>query len=240
MTGTSIDGLVRPFVDEYETYGENGKGQEGTYTPTDHERALIEDALHGFIAEHFPPQSVLQPWVVALPFMQQSVLIAAVRAPDGLRKDHPVKVIMRWYRRCVLFGAFDRNVFATPFCPGGGSFTGPFTPEHAQQYCGSVGAGFYWRGNTVPADPQQQFDHMREVYLRYVDEMPHHFQLHLMHAAQIIGYKHPDPATREWWSIFYRMIVNDAHLFPESEELMDMRLGDTEAGWRAREEVTAL
>ncbi|WP_342248623.1 hypothetical protein [Sphingomonas sp. OTU376] len=202
-------------------------------------RDACRDAASRLATTPTRSQSVLQPWVVALPFMQQSVLIAAVRAPDGLRKDHPIKVIMRWYRRCVLFGAFERNVFATPFCPGGGSFTGPFTPEHAQQYCGSVGSGFYWRGNVVPGDPQEQFDHMREVYLRHVDEMPHHFQLHLMHAAQIIGYKHNDPAVREWWATFYRMIVNDAHLFPESEELMDMRLGDTEAGWRAREEVTA-
>lgn len=157
---------------------------------------------------------VLLPWVQECTFMQQSVLIAAVRAPDGLRKDHPVKVIMRWYRRSVLYGAFEGEQFPDPFCPGGGSFTGPYR-------------GGNWDG-------------VRQEYLRYVDEMPHHFQLHLMHAAQIIGYKHSDPEWRAWWNQFYRMIVNDAHLFPESEELMDMRLGDNEAGWRAREEVTAL
>jgi hypothetical protein len=29
------------------------------------------------------------------------------------------------------------------------------------------------------------------------------------------------------------------HLYPESEEQMDRRLGDVESQWRAREEVTA-
>ena len=61
-----------------------------------------------------------------------------------------------------------------------------------------------------------------------------------MHAAQIMGYKHRDPYCRQWWCEFYQMVVNDAHLFPESEELMDMRLGDSETAWRAREVVTAI
>lgn len=160
--------------------------------------------------------SVLQNWVCELPFMQQSVLIAAVRAPDGLRKDHPVKVIMRWYRRCMMVSAFEGEVISNPWTSGGGSFTGPFV--------GSV----------------EEWDEVRKTYLRYVDEMPHHFQLHMMHAAQIIGYKHDNLFIREWWHDFYNMIVNDAHLFPESEELMSKRLGDNEGNWRAREEVTAL
>lgn len=167
--------------------------------------------------------AVLQNWVCNLTMMQQSVLISAVRAPDGLRKDHPVKVIMRWYRRCVLLSAFDGKVLENPFDAGGGSFTGPFTNAHAE----SMGI------------PYQDFGQVREVYLRHVDEMPHHFQLHLMHAAQIIGYKHPESWWRRWWHEFYLMIVNDAHLFPETEEQMDMRLGDNEAGWRSREEVVA-
>lgn len=186
--------------------------------------------------------SVLQPWVEGTTFMQQSVLMASIRAPDGLRKDHPVKVLMRWYRRCTLKSAFEGGVLTDPFVGGGGSFTGPFTAEHAGEYC-FVRMPFSeveeWWNNAWQERRQEVFDSMRRVYLRYVDEMPHHFQLHLMHAAEIVGYKHPDPAIAKWWLDFYHMIVNDAHLFPESEELMDMRLSDTESGWRAREEVTA-
>lgn len=167
--------------------------------------------------------SVLQDWVEDLTYMQQSVLIAAVRAPDGLPKNHPVKVIMRWYRRCVLLSAFDGTAILNPHSLGGGSFTGPFTEEHAKAM-GIEG---------------QPFSEVRKVYLAHVDEMPHHFQLHMMHAAQIVGYKHSDLEVRRWWNEFYLMIVNDAHLFPESEELMDSRLGDNETQWRAREEVVA-
>ena len=166
--------------------------------------------------------NVMHPWVEQLSLMQQSVLIAAVRAPDGMRKDHPVKVIMRWYRRCILLSALDGAILADPYVPGGGSFTGPFTARHAAD----MGI--------------DHFDQVREVYLRYIDDMPHHFQLHMMHAAEILGYKHPDDPIRAWWQLFYRMIVNDAHLHPESETSMDTRLSDDEAAWRAREVVTAL
>lgn len=177
---------------------------------------------------------VTQAWTHRLSMMQQSVLLAAVRAPDGVRKDHPVKVLMRWYRRCVLLSAFDGRALLEPFSPGGGSFTGPFTPEHAE--AAGVPARD-WYANSLKQ--WQIFDEMRRVYLRHVDELPHHFQLHLMHAAEIVGYKHNVNSIAAWWLQFYRMIVNDAHLFPESEAQLDARLGDTEAGWRAREEVTA-
>ncbi len=161
-------------------------------------------------------RSVLQDWVHGLTFMQQSVLIAAVRGPDGIRKDHPVKVLCRWLRRSFLISAFEGRAILDPYAPGGGSFTGPCRTE------GVLG-----------------IDDALDLYLRSVDELPHHFQLHLMHAAEILGYKHPEPGVRRWWAATYLRIVSDAHLFPESEERMDRRLGDDEAGWRAREEVTA-
>jgi hypothetical protein len=184
--------------------------------------------------------AVLQGWVCDLTFMQQSVLIAAVRAPDGLRKDHPVKVVMRWYRRCVMLSAFEGKALADPFSPGGGSFTGPFEPYHAITMGiipsnAEVGDLFI----SDHPDAWKTFDQVRDVYLRHVDEMPHHFQLHFMHAAQIVGYKHADGLIQKWWRDFYEMIVNDAHLYPESKCQMDARLGDNESGWRAREVVTA-
>ena len=180
-----------------------------------------------------------QDWVCELPLMQQSVLFAAIRAPDGIPKNHPVKVLMRWYRRCVLLSAFDGQPFHDPFEKGGGSFTGPFTQDHARQFCPPYSDRWYFSANLRPLVRQEAFDYMRKVYLCHVDELPHHFQLHLMHAAQIVGYHHPVPETAEWWLTFYNMIVNDAHLFPESKELMDKRLSDNEANWRAREEVIA-
>ena len=171
---------------------------------------------------------VQQDWVLRIPLMQQSVLFAAIRAPDGIRKNHPVKVLMRWYRRCVLLSAFDKAVLPDPFVPGGGSFTGPFTAKHA----GVHPADF-------SRDPWQYMDAMRDVYLEHVDELPHHFQLHLMHASQIVGVHHPDKWISDWWRTFYLMIVNDAHLHPETDSEMNLRLSDNSAEWRAREVITA-
>jgi hypothetical protein len=167
-------------------------------------------------------RSVLQDWTNALSFMMQSVLICATRGPDGIRKDHPVKVLIRFLRRSFLICAFDGKVRWSPYEKGGGSFTGPL----------------HLRNPDGGADHPHEHGHIDkfiEIYLRHVDELPHHFQLHLMHAAEILGYKHPDGEVRDFWHRMYRDIVNDAHLNPESEEQMDRRLGDNEAAWRAAE-----
>lgn len=159
-------------------------------------------------------RSALQDWVMELTVMQQSVLMAAVRGPDGIRKNHPVKVLMRWYRRSFLISAFERVAMNDPYSPGGGSFTGPLAHGH--------------RIETYATE-----------YLEYVDELPHHFQLHLMHAAQILGYYHPIMSTRNFWYSFYASIANDAHLRVEEKKQHERRLGDNEAQWREAEEVTA-
>ncbi|MEM6381119.1 MAG: hypothetical protein AAF739_00460 [Pseudomonadota bacterium] len=172
-----------------------------------------------------------QEWVLQIPIMQQSVLFAAVRAPDGIRKNHPVKVLLRWYRRCVLLSAFDQTALLSPFELGGGSFTGPFENHHADEF---VWSRLPERGLLATA-----FDMMRDVYLEHVDELPHHFQLHFMHAAQIVGVHHSEQSIRNWWWHFYLMIVNDAHLQPESVADMNRRLSDDRDEWKAREEVTA-
>jgi hypothetical protein len=160
---------------------------------------------------------VTQEWTHSLTCMQQTVLLTAVRGPDGVAKYHPVKFLLRWYRRCVLLGALDHNVFATPYDPRGGSFTGP-------SYDWPSGEVHVW---------QTEMDQVVQRYLQSLDELPHHFQLHLMHAAEIVGYKHPDDEIREWWNWLYFELVKDMHLAPESEQELDYRLGDNEAQWRA-------
>ena len=77
-------------------------------------------------------------------------------------------------------------------------------------------------------------DNLVADYLRSLDAIPHHFQLHLLHAVEIVGYKHPDRLIRGWWSRVYVRLVNDMHLHPESEVQMDARLGDTREGWLHR------
>ena len=210
---------------------------------------------------------VLQPWVCYLTFMQQSVLITAIRGADTMHKNHVSKKLQRWLRRCVLYSAFDRRILETPYEKGGGSFTGP-------SYDAATGGGIpirsVERSKAVPADiyddrfPDSPYvtiiDHenyrlingvwyrsdwqrsMNEIladYMRTLDEVPHHFQLHFIHAAEILGYKHPVLGTRAWWYHAYVDLVNDMHLNPETEEQMDSRLGDNEEAWRDAEVVTA-
>lgn len=176
--------------------------------------------------------SVLQPWVERLSFMQQSVLMTSLRGPDGLHKDHISKLLIRWLRRCVLYSAFDNAILSVPYDRGarqGGSFTGA-SLAYKPSYDKPFEAAASW---------QEDMHGVVREYLRHVDETPHHFQLHFMHAAEIIGYCHPEERIRRWWHECYRELVNDMHLYVESEEQMMERLGDNEGAWRARESVTA-
>ena len=41
------------------------------------------------------------------------------------------------------------------------------------------------------------------AFFDHVDELPHHYYMHLMHGAQIAGYKHPNDLFRRRWLDFY-------------------------------------
>jgi len=144
--------------------------------------------------------------------MQQTVLLTATRAPDGIRKTHPVKTLCRWLRRCYLISAFDKCVLETSLDPRGGSFMGP---------CQS---------NEV-----RDIDHAMDLYIECGDQIPLHFHFHLMQAAEILGYKHPEVFKRKWWNVFYLRLVAFGHLNPETQEQMEKRLSDVKENWEARE-----
>ena len=149
--------------------------------------------------------SVLQEWTEKLSFMQQSVLITATRGPDTLPKNHTAKDLCRWLRRCYLLSAFDKTALLDPTDPRGGNFTGP---------CSNI-------------------DKALRDYLSEIDGVPHHFHMHLVHAAEILGYKHPIPWIRGWWNSTYLLMVKDLHLRPESEDDLDRRLGDRKVDWES-------
>lgn len=151
--------------------------------------------------------SVMQEWVNDLTFMQQSVIITAIRGCDGLPKIHVSKYVLRWFRRCVLLSAFDKCVLTDPHDQRGGNFTGP-----------------------LPSDVT--FQDICAQYVKDVDCVPHHFHLHLMHASEILGYKHPNIEIRKEWRAFYEKLVCDMHLTPETEAQLDFRLGDSKAQWQ--------
>lgn len=162
-------------------------------------------------------RSVLQDWVQDLTMMQQTVLLTAIRGPDGLPKYAGVKMLLRWLRRCVLLSAIDGRVLDNPYDVNGGSFTGP------------------------SLDGPDELDHWGDrmlvhvnAYLRELDGIPHHFQMHFMHAVEILGYKHPCDDIAMWWRQLYLRLVNDLHLHPETEAELDSRLSDTREGWLKR------
>ena len=201
--------------------------------------------------------TVLQPWVSTLTMMQQTVLLTAVRGPDGVPKYGPTKMLLRWYRRCIVLSAMDRAILIDPLCDGGGSFTGPsvsLIELQAKAVDRAVAradadASMRW-GFTLPEAIADQMAEdgweplLHEIvgsYLRELDAIPHHFQLHLLHAAQIVGYKHPDRRIGGWWLQTYERLVHDMHLWPETEAQMDRRLGDSRETWLERnDEATIL
>jgi hypothetical protein len=152
------------------------------------------------------PRTVMQDWTLHLTFMQQTVLLTAIRGPDGLRKNSPAKPLLRAYRRTILVSSLDGCALPDPWAPGGGSFMAPL-PHTASLH-----------------------DAMAD-FIRGADEMPHHFYMHVAHAAEIVGYKHPAVQVAHDWHGFYLAICNDLHMEPETEKKLDYRLGDSRDQW---------
>jgi hypothetical protein len=70
------------------------------------------------------------------------------------------------------------------------------------------------------------FNNYASTFWQDHDEYPHHFIMHLVHCAEVVGYKHPDKATASYWQDFYINACMSFHMNPESEEELDNRLND--------------
>ena len=145
--------------------------------------------------------SLMPDWLLALPIQQQGVLMLAARGPDGIAKFHPCKEVVRAYRATVMTCA--RIGRMVEWGERVDTFMGLELFVHHHLW-GSVVGNF--------------FDN--------IDSLPHHFLMHLMHGAEIIGYKHPDERFRERWYGFYQRSCEDMHLPMETEKTMDERLND--------------
>lgn len=155
----------------------------------------------------YPPRCVFPEWMFNLPMQQQSVLLLASRGPDGIEKHHPCKIVHRAYRGTVFKAAKMGRILRWG--------------ESADTFMSL----------DVLADAPAWADAVNE-YFDTIDSLPHHYHMHLMHGAQILGYKHPDMGRRLRWQYFYQVAVADAHLMVESEEQMDLRLNDwNQKGW---------
>lgn len=83
------------------------------------------------------------------------------------------------------------------------------------------------------ADPTNSFikdDLTEEQVESFASDIDHyyvHFLMHFTHAAEIVGYKHPDNFVRGRWLSIYRRICKSLHLNYETEPQLDIRLGHT-------------
>lgn len=151
-----------------------------------------------------PPLLVgIQPeWAMALPIQMQSVLLLSTRGADGVAKHHLSKGLIRMYRACVIKAAAARRML-TP----GDDVHDTFMDARSLR-------------------SPEAFQQAVNEYFSVVDELPFHYHLHLVHAAEILGYKYPDEKVRALWMGFYLRAVDDMHLVPESEVMLDARLND--------------
>jgi hypothetical protein len=156
--------------------------------------------------------SVQPEWCLDLPLQQQSVLLLAARGPDGIAKSHPSKRVQRAYRACVLHAAYE----------GGLMQWGQGHDHNTFMGLDEFGNNVLWQANI-------------HWFFMSADDLPHHFLMHLLHGAEILGYKHPDERFWQRWRDFYLKGCEEMHLTPETESEMDERLND----WNREHWVTA-
>lgn len=61
-------------------------------------------------------------------------------------------------------------------------------------------------------------------FSQHLDHYPNHFVTHLIHAFEIVGYKHPDLDVRNLWFAGYKACAEGMHLRIEAEHSLDERL----------------
>lgn len=74
----------------------------------------------------------------------------------------------------------------------------------------------------------EEFIDLSAKFTSNLDHYPLHYVMHLTHAAEIIGYKHPDQNTADRWRILYFTVCKRLHVNPETEAQLDKRLNADE------------
>lgn len=140
--------------------------------------------------------SVLQDWVTKLQLREQGTLLTAVRGCDDEPKQWSSTGFSESPGRRIT--AFIRYCFMTP----------------ADEREIDIPGAFYQSTPPVPFRPSE-FGHL-----------PQHWYAHVMHALEIIGYRHPDNVLSTQAVNCYIDMVNNLHLNIESEPEMQRRLGE--------------
>ncbi|MGH8236050.1 MAG: hypothetical protein ACREXP_03385 [Steroidobacteraceae bacterium] len=82
---------------------------------------------------------------------------------------------------------------------------------------------------------QEIWDHTCADFFRSIGHYPNHWLLHFMHAAEIVGYKHPNDAIGCVFLALYLRLVKKFHLNPEGEDQLDRRLSVDETTFKSEQ-----
>lgn len=142
--------------------------------------------------------SVVKGWLGELcTLKQQTVVLAAFRGCDGVPKNDPSKQFTKNMRSSILINA-DIN---STFYPGNVIELSSINKEAIDDFFIDCSRGG-------------------------LDAYPVHWLMHLLQAAEIVGYKCGNAPIAKYWMYFYLTGVNALHLNPETEEQLDTRLAD--------------
>lgn len=141
-------------------------------------------------------QSVLQDWVMELPLREQGTLLTAVRGCD----DEP----KQWTATGFADSPGRRLTAFIRWC-----FLNPADVREVD-----IPGAFFQSSPPHPFKPSE-FGHL-----------PLHWNTHVMHALEVIGYRHPSPAIAGAASDLYAAMVHGLHLNVETCPQMIERLSE--------------
>lgn len=140
--------------------------------------------------------SVLQEWVMGLPLREQGTLLTAVRGCD----DEP----KQWTARGIAESPGRRLTAFIRWC-----FMVPADPREVD-----IPGAFFQSQPPEPFKPSE-FGHL-----------PQHWYAHVMHALEVIGYRHPNlSVSGEALGLYFDMVAN-LHLAVETKAAMVERLSE--------------
>lgn len=142
-------------------------------------------------------KSVLQDWVMELPLREQGVMLTAVRGCDNEPKT--------WTSTGVAYSPGRRLTAFIRWCF--------MNPADIREVDSQEGAFMM----STPPDPfkASEFGHL-----------PQHWYSHVMHALEVIGFRHPIQDTRYKARELYLKMVQNMHLNPELKIAMQERLSE--------------
>lgn len=148
--------------------------------------------------------SVLQDWVMELPLREQGTLLTGVRGCD-LAPKYPIGADGNYVAENGRATGHERELVAfLRYC-----FMNPADVREVDI------PGSFFQSKPPKNWKASEFGHY-----------PEHWYAHLMHAFEVIGFRHPDPINRQHGYSIYFTLVRNLHLWPESFEQFVGRLSE--------------